>query len=368
MRKISILGYNENNYVTETMLDRLIQWPARAGILFMVFLLLTETANSQECALKLQEAQAQFDRGRVELVPDLLTPCLNSGGFTKEDGLMAYKLLIQSLLLDDKNADADAVMLRFLSRNPEYEVTAADYSGFVYLRTKYKVLPRLYLSAQTGLNYTYLTGHSEKSLSSLPPGISYSREPFNVYAGVEGAIPVTGKMALAAGISYSASSFRYTENMMNFGTVLYRESQSRLEIPVSVVYKFAGFRDVDLYVRGGAGYVFNLTANAEASFTTSDINNGFNRTGENLDRRDSRIKSDIFIHAGLGGRVKIPRGYITAELRTLSGLRNQVAGLSDPGNLEYYYFYTDDNFRINIAGLTVGYTFIFYKPTKTQGQ
>jgi len=66
--------------------------------------------------------------------------------------------------------------------------------------------------------------------------------------------------------------------------------------------------------------------------------------------------------------VKIPRGYITAELRTLSGLRNQVAGLSDPGNLEYYYFYTDDNFRINIAGLTVGYTFIFYKPTKTQGQ
>lgn len=318
---------------------------------------------SQDCALKLQEAEETFDRGRVELVSDLLTPCLNSGGFSREEALTAYKLLIQSLYMDEKTSQAEEIMIEFMRKYPEYEVTAADYSGFVYLRNKYDVKSLFLISARFGLNYTYLSGQSEQSLSSLEPDISYSREPFNLYAGAEALLPVARKLSVAAGINYSVASFRYTENMLNFGTVEYQESQKRIEVPISVIYQFASYHGIVAYGRAGAGYAFNINTDSKASFKPADINNAYIRTGENVNRNDSRIKYDLFLHAALGGMLKIPRGYITAEVRTLMGIRNQVIR-SDAGNLEYYYFYTDDNFRLNIAGITVGYTYIFYKPSK----
>ena len=335
-------------------------------LVILVFQVPTAALMAQDCALKLQEARTMFDRGRIELVPDLILSCLNTGGFSREDELTAYKLLIQSFLLDEKPALAEETMVEFLRKNPEYKHSAADFSGFVYLLSKFQVRPKFMISARAGLNYTFLAGRSELSLSSLPPDISYSREPFNFYAGTEASLPVTGNLSVAAGISYSSSSFVYSENMMNFGTVTYREGQSRLEVPVSAIYQVARYKGVLAYARLGAGYAMNLHTDAKASYTPSDINNRFNRTGENVNRNGSRINADIFIHGGLGGMVKIPNGYVTVELRALSGLRNQVVR-SDPGNLEYYYFYTDDNFRVNIAGITFGYTYIFYKPVKTPG-
>lgn len=343
-------------------------WIGKAITLLLAAVLHTDIAMAQDCALKLQEAQAHFDRGRVELVPDLIVPCLNSSGFSREDGLLAYKLLIQSLLLDEKIDAAEEKILSFLYKNPEYETTAADYSGFVYLRNKYQVLPKLYLSARAGLNFTLLSGLTEQTVSSLPADNNYSREPLNMYAGIEAAVPMWRKFSASAGVGYSSSSFMNTEDILGFGTVTYNETQQRIEIPLSVIYTLSRWRGIDIYARAGAGYALNLSTEATASFTTSDVNNGFNRTGEALNRNDSRIRGDIFLHAGAGGRLKIPRGYITAEIRALAGVRNQVTGAAVPANLEYFYFYTDDNFRINIAGITVGYTYIFYKPSKLQGQ
>jgi len=340
-----------------------------ARVLILVILVsqvTTAALSAQDCALKLQEARIMFDRGRIELVPGLILSCLKTGEFSREDELTAYKLLIQSFILDEKHSLAEETMVEFLRKNPEYKPSAADFSGFVYLLGKFQVKPKFMISARAGLNYSFLAGRSELSLSSLPPDISYSREPFNFYAGTEASLPVTGNLSLAAGISYSSSSFVYNENMMNFGTVTYREGQSRLEVPLSVVCQVARYRGVLAFARLGAGYALNLNTDAKASYTPSDINNRFNRTGENVNRNGSRINADIFIHGGLGGMVKIPNGYVTVELRALSGLRNQVVK-SDPDNLEYYYFYTDDNFRLNIAGINFGYTYIFYKPVKTPG-
>jgi hypothetical protein len=339
----------------------------RIAMVFLALFLngLTPVFSQEDCAVNLQRAQTDFDRGRVELVAGSIVPCLNSGGFTREDELTAYKLLIQALLLDEKAVMADEMMLDFLKKNPEYVPTAADYTGFVYLMSKYQVKPVFMVSAKAGLNYTFLSGKSERSLSSLDPDISYASEPLNIHAGAEVLLPMTLRLRLAAGLFYSSSSFRYTENMMNFGTVYYRESQTRVEIPVSAIYDFARVGNISLSARLGFGYQINLNTDSKSSFTPSDINNGFNRTGENLSRSVSRINSELFIHGGLGGAVKIPRGYITGELKANLGTRNQTIR-SNPANLEYFYFYSDDDFRINMVSITIGYIHIFYRPLKIQ--
>jgi hypothetical protein len=342
--------------------------PGKAALIAL-FLIMSSNQHiraQEDCALKLQEAQAQYERGRVEQVTGLLQPCLSSGGFSREEEVTAYKLLIQALIMDEELEAADETMLEFLRRFPEYSVTAADYPGFTYLRNKFRVTPLLLLSFRAGLNYTFLTGRDEQSLSSLPPDIKYSREPLNFTASTEVSLPVTGRLSVAAGIGYSSSSFLYNENMMNFGDVTYRESQKRIEIPVSAIYEIGRFGNVLLYGRAGAGYAINISVDAKASFIPSDINNAYTRTGENLDRKSSRIGSELFLLAGAGGMFKIPHGYLSAEIRTLLGTRNQVIR-SDAGNLEYYYFYSDDDFRLNLARITIGYTYIFYKPSKVTG-
>lgn len=338
----------------------------RATATTIVLIVVTGHGYSQDCALKLQDAQAQFERGKVELVEGLIAPCIKSGGLSREESLTAYKLLIQALLLDDRKALAEEYMSGFLSKYPEYSVTAADYSGFAYLRNKYHVRQLLLVSFRAGTNFTFLTGRSERSLSALAPEISYTREPLNLYAGTEVTLPLNASLSVAAGFNYSSVAFRYVENLMNFGTVTYREAQSRLELPLSAIWNITDYQGIKLFARGGAGYALNLKTDSKASFITTDINNGFNRTGENLNRKSSRIRNDVFLHAGFGAMIKIPRGYITAEIRTLCGIRNQVVR-SEPGNLEYYYFYADDSFRVNTAGFNIGYTYIFYKPSIIPG-
>lgn len=333
----------------------------------LIFSLGRATAYSQpdDCAVKLKEAQACFDRGQVELVSDLVNPCIQSGSFTREDEIIAYKLLIQALLLDENNASAETFMLEFLRKNPEYEHTAADFSGFVYIKNKFEVKPVIMLSAQVGLNYMFMTGQSERSVSSLPPDISISREPINLYAGAEVLYPLTPRLKVAGGLFFSKSSFVSTENMLNFATSEYQENMSRFEIPVSAIFDIKRFGAVTLFGRLGGGYALNLKTDAKALTAPTDVNNAINRTGENVDRSSSRIGSDFFIQAGLGGLVKIPHGYFTAEVKTALGIRNQVIG-SHPGSLEYYYFYTDNIFKMNMIGFSLGYIHIFYKPSKSK--
>ena len=86
---------------------------------------------------------------------------------------------------------------------------------------------------------------------------------------------------------------------------------------------------------------------------------------ENLSRKDSRVGVDFFAQAGAGLKFKISKGFLFFELRSNFGImeQNKPGGQTVPV-LEYYYKYGDPNFRINAVNINVGYSHIFYKPTK----
>jgi hypothetical protein len=77
------------------------------------------------CAQNLKDAQAQFDKGHVEMIPGILKECMRSG-FKREEQLAAYRLLIQSFIFEDKLDLADSTMQAFLNRFPEYQVSPAN--------------------------------------------------------------------------------------------------------------------------------------------------------------------------------------------------------------------------------------------------
>jgi hypothetical protein len=352
-----------------------------AALLFCIFPATVFSQATTSCAENLKSAQSLFQKGQVSEVAGMISGCMKSG-FKREEQIAAYKLLIQSYLFEDKTGKADSAMLSFLERYPEYQLSPTDHSSFEYLYNSYKVRPILQLTLHAGLNLPYLTLVTQQTVSSEPVKGSYSSNLLNFYISAEARYTLIPKLDLCAEIGISVLKFANYEEFLHFGTVYYSETQKRLEIPLSVTYDLFRLGKVTSYARLGLGTAFDLNCTARASFTPYDQSNSETHTGADLSRNDSRIFMDIFAQAGFGIKYKTPLGYISLEARLNNGFLNQVkksgsntyfnyeGGIRDlkktssAEELKYRYYYLDDAFNLGTLNISLGYTQIFYKPSK----
>jgi hypothetical protein len=337
----------------------------------LIVALLTTTpliTNAQDgtgsCAEKLRNAQSLFDRGQVEQVAGLLKGCLRSG-FNREEEIAAFKLLIQTFLFEDKLAQADSAMLEFLKKNPEYELSPTDHSSFVFLFNNFRVRSVIQLSFRLGANLPYVTFIDQHSPLGIPGKSIYNSSVLNLYTSFEAKFRISDKFDLNIETGYSQIKFTNIEDILDYGRTTYNESQSRIEIPIGITWNIKNFGKVTPYLRSGLGPAFTLRASAGAESRPTDYNNPISITGPDVDRQDSRISIDLFVQAGAGVKLKTRGGFFLAEIRTNAGLLNQtVRGGSSTEELIFAYKYEDDDFHINTLNFCLGYTQIFYKPTK----
>jgi hypothetical protein len=325
--------------------------------------------EGETCAEKLKSAQSLFTKGQVEQIPGLLKECLRSG-FKKEEQLAAFKLLIQTFLLSDKLEQADSVMLVFLKRNPEYLESPTDHSSFLNLFRTYSVKPVLQLGIRIGANIPYLT-FVDQNLTGGNPGTSdFTSDAANFFLSAEAKFRVAKKFEIGIGAGYSSVKFTNIIDYLNtdnikFAQSKYIESQQRIEIPASITWDIARLGKFTPYARAGLGAALNISTAVDASLEMEDKNNPNSRTGETLKRNDSRAPVDIFGQLGCGIKFKIPKGYFFGELRTNLGIMQQtVTGGDKVDFLRDVNFWADPGFRLNTFNMNLGYTYIFYKPSK----
>ena len=322
------------------------------------------------CAEKLKSAQSLFGKGQVEQIPSLLKVCLNSGGFIKEEELTAYKLLIQTYLLNDKIEQADSTMFEFLKKNPEYVLSPTDHSSFVYLFNNFKVKPVVQIGIHAGINVPFLT-FVTTNLTSGEGKISDSKFTSNIgnlFFSAESKFKVTDKLEVGFEVGYSQMKFtnKITDNNEH-AVINYTESQQQIELPVYALYDITSFgnKKFTVYGRAGIGGAYTLGVTGTATYSPTDPTNKNSRTGESLNRKDSRIAIDFFGQIGAGVKYKIPRGFLFGELRSNFGMleQNVSGGLTIPQG-DWFYIWRDPNFRLNAFNINIGYTYIFYKPSK----
>jgi len=347
-----------------------IPFPARIFFYIEIIgllLLLPFAGYSQEtgsCAENLKNAQALFARGQVEQVPSMLVECMKVG-FTREEYLDAYKLLIQSYLFEDKLEKADSAMLEFLKRNPEYELSPTDHSSFVHLFGNFIVKPVVQVSLHLGTNIPFLTFIDPKYVLGEPDESSYNSEVINLYISLEAKFELYKRIGINLEAAYSQLAFTNVEKIPNIGTTTYTETQKRIEIPVSLTYNFTSFGKFTPYGRLGFGPALTLGSSGTPEHKPL-ATNGIPLPALEIDRAGSRIKLDMFLQAGGGIKYKTRGGFFFTELRTNIGFIDQVirAGYSTEEQELSRYYYADDDFNLNALNFTVGYTQIFYKPSK----
>lgn len=328
-------------------------------LFFLPVAVFSQEAGS--CAENLKNTQTLFEKGQIDQIPVMLSECMKSG-FTNEEEITASKLIIQTYLLQDSPELADSAMLRFLQRNPEYQLSSTDHSSFVYLFNTYWVKPVLQIGIHIGTNKPFINVLKSQGISPTPIAGVYNTSALNFFASVEAKIALTNKFDLNAEIGFSQLSFTNIEEISDFGKTTYEEKQQRIELPVSITYNVFSYKKITPYLRLGFGPSFILSAGCSPLFE-SDIEP--ERSVADLSRNDSRLLLDFFCQGGLGFKYKISGGYINFETRFNYGVRNQtVRNGSSSGVLDFDYLYTDDDFCIHALNFSFGYTYILYKPQK----
>jgi hypothetical protein len=335
--------------------------------LLLIFLIpvIAVAQESGSCAETLKNAQTLFTRGQVEKVPGVLRQCMKSG-FKREEELAAYKILIQSYLLEDKLDQADSTMLAFLKKYPEYQISETDHPSFVSLYKNFKVRQLAHLTIHLGTNIPFLTNIDDHSVAPEPGDRSYSSELLNMFGSFEIKVPVNPKFEANLEIGFLQSKFRNTESFQGY-IADYSETMQRIEMPLTITWNFARISNkLTAFARAGGGPVFNLSSTAVITTTGSDDNNHNVISGPELDRSGSRIFMDMFLQAGAGIKFKTPGGFISLEARSNFGMSNQVIKNYDNSTMELInkYSWIDDDFILNNLNINIGYTQIFYKPSK----
>jgi hypothetical protein len=334
------------------------------AVVFSSIALIVSAQETSTCAENLKTAQSLFDKGQVDQVSAMLVDCMKKG-FKREEQIAAYKLLIQSYLFEDKLPKADSTMLTFLKKYPEYQLSPTDHSSFVNLFNSFKVKSVIQIVFHIGTNMPFLTNVHLATVSSEPVKKDYSKSFFNLYASLEAKYALSRKFEVNVEGGYSQSSFSSVENFLGFGNTNYTETQYRIEVPVTTTYNIISLGKFTPYLRAGIGAAFDISSSAKATFIPTDINNSDTHTGPDIDRNDSRIFMDLFGQAGIGLKFKTTRGYLNFEVRSNFGFLNQtIRGSSSAETLRWEYYYVDDDFNLNNLNITLGYTQIFYKPSK----
>jgi hypothetical protein len=318
------------------------------------------------CAEKLQTAQSLFEKGQVDQVPGLLSGCLKTG-FTREESLTAYKLLVQAYLLEDKPEQADSVMLAFLKKNPEYEVSPTDHSSFVSVFNNFVSKVVIQASLHVGSNLPFIMITDSRGLGSIPGNDKFSPNAFNLFVSGEVKYKISKKLEVNAEIGYSTIKFTTSENINGFSVSQSTESYTRFEVPLSLTYDITRLGKLVPYARLGFGAALNLNPTAKLDYTPSDMIPDEKSQSE-IDMKSRRIRMDLFAQAGAGMKLKVREGFFFGELRSNFGLFNQgiFNGYGDSDDPAWLYFKGDNDFRLNTLNLTLGYTRIFYKPSKRE--
>lgn len=337
-------------------------------ISFFILLTVNIFSQEEECVFTLREAEKLYQQGLIEEIPELITGCIEDG-FSKEDRLQAYKLLILTYLFEDEVQKAEEAMFSFIKKYPEYEIVPTDPVDFVYLYESYQALPILSIGICVGGSYsntTIIEPYGTHNLNS--PHGDYNQCGMGLQLGLRLTFNIYENTDVNLELLYSQNKFEYVnENLFNVMNQSFDETQTRFDIPLTFTY------DIDIkkpfwpFVRAGCNFGILLDANALSYIKYNDFSHE-DKTGPDMKITAQRKTLNYWGIIGTGIKYKVTRGYFIADVNYNFGLSNQVnpKKRTTIDNLEqaFYYFHTDDDFRLNSLNFRLGYVYTFYKPTK----
>jgi outer membrane protein with beta-barrel domain len=224
-----------------------------------------------DCSVLLRRAQKYYDDGVIEEVPALLTNCLEDG-FTKEEKVDAYKLLILCSIYEDDIDKADDQMLTFLKANPEYEINqSVDAAEFIHFFNSYKTSEIISFGFTAGTNFTnayYMESFGTHNLNEY--ATSYNNSGFNFIVGPSFSRPIFTDYEIKLSILYAQKKYEFRTDFSADSYVETSETHNYLEFPLLVSYYKFGNKTFKPFVSAGLNTSYLIDAKAQPTITENN--------------------------------------------------------------------------------------------------
>jgi hypothetical protein len=315
--------------------------------------------NAQDsCTLILNDAQNLYKSGQIEDIPQMLAHCL-ANGFSDEERIEAYKLIVLSYIFNQEKLEADSSMLNFLKKYPEYKFTNKESAEFIQLFKSFRTLPIFSVGFSVGGNIAFpvLIKSYATNGQNIKGNYNYSGIGYN--AGIKLNFFLRKNLEINLDGNYFINKFNYKLVLPNYLSINSEEKQTKLEFPVSFTYDF-DIGKFSPYVKVGFALDYLLTATENNSLIITSQNKEISGS-DNVKRR--QFSYSVVLGGGLN--YKVTKGYIFLDMRWKSGISNQALSGNKYNNIETFRYQSPENdFGINNLVFSIGFVHSFYKPVK----
>lgn len=355
------------------------------GIVALIFLLTPRESRAQgsTCAQTLRLARATYEQGRLHELPSMLENCLknseDSGGFTKQERVEAYRILTLAYIYLEEPAEADKAMLMLLQTDHFYRPNPdVDPAEFQALYKKFRNWPIFRIAVKVGINYTL----AATKLTAPVGAASAGNGEYIPQVGFHGSVAfekdifaqsknsIIKRLSIAPEIAIGSRSFRYENKGIQIsdidGTLLQQVESTYKQtwLDVNGIFHYKLKKGESLWNSYALfGYGVNLLLSAKNPTETSSPKSTV--TGTDVDTKPNYKPLIQSIVAGVGVKRRVGDIYVSGDVRYQFGLIRPI----DPANrtnleLLMDYGITHNDFSQSSFMVNLGVTIPKFKPKK----
>jgi len=328
------------------------------------------SAQQVNCVETLNRARQSFSDGHLYGIPAILKPCLDDG-FDRNQKIQAFWLLTRTYLFIDDPISAEDSYLKLLRLDPEYAIDPdKDPVEMVYLSEKFTTTPVFVLLARIGFNFTSASVIQNYGVDNTDASNeSYKSEAgFQLGAAVEWNI--NDNFSLGLEVDFGNRRYSYRNRQFAVDDLSFLERQTNLDIPLYLKYRIT-YDKIQPFIYAGYNQHILIRSRADVSLTdraTSGDENltEFPVTGPSEDLDDLRERLTRSVLFGFGLSYRLGYNYLMLDIRYQLGMNNIININNQYLNqdLLYRYGFVDDDKKLNMLAVSIGFIKPLYKPRK----
>ena len=313
------------------------------------------------CSEQLRLAQLRYDGGLLEDIPSILEPCLKRG-FTDEEKLSAYKLLIQTYIFSDMPEKADEVMLRFLREFPKYSISEVDSREFVNLYGTYRTTPILKIETRLGLNFSLPWVKEYFGVEDLNNAQVFYSTSIGGHGEINYIDELFGDFDGSFGLSAAWSRVGYWNEMYDHTSLAATFNNIMVGVPLALRYNM-DVKGANFFVKAGVEPSYLLLSSL--NFTRELATGGDPYAGtENATAYFRRFDIRPILSVGWDFQLGDHQLLVTAGMRfaTIVPATNSNRYQNDEFFRKYYFI--PDDVLVHQAFVNISYVFSIFNPKK----
>ena len=332
----------------------------------------TQTVYAQDCTQKLEQAQQAFENGQIELIPTLLTGCIESN-YVKLQLSQAYKLLVLTHLYDNEPQKAEEAMLELLRHDPLFEVDPVnDPSEFIHLYNQFRTDPIVMIGVNVGVN----TQIFNVIKSYGPENQTTAKESYGgtvgLLFGVGAEYPINKRWAATGDLNFVIRKIKIENSSFDFNSLEVEESQNWVDLTLMGKYYLKDMNAVTRkdgiiipFAKLGATMNYLLGDDARITTTQQDLKD---IKGPSEDFVDFKNKFQFGVIGAGGAEYHFGRNIIllTANFQFMFGdlVDSDSRGSQEAIRILNKYGYQENDYKAHTFSLVASYRLKIFNPKK----